>query len=276
MEDSFAVEMREVSKHFPGPGGQPDTEVVAVDHVSIQIRDGEFFSLLGPSGCGKTTSLRMIAGFEYPSAGEVYIRGQPMGLTPPYQRNTNMVFQSYALFPHMTIARNVAFGLEMKKVPKAEVARRVQEALQMVRLDDYGPRKPDQLSGGQQQRVALARALVNRPEVLLLERRLFCGSRGGRAGLVHHPPGRRGDLDRQSVHSQVGTQPVHSRGVHRLLVAAGSGGQDHQLHLVWQPQQGFGGIHRRGDPGGTGHLSTAGGDGQAGVHPRRGRGDSRL
>jgi spermidine/putrescine transport system ATP-binding protein len=169
MEDSFAVEMQDVSKRFPGPGGQPETEVVAVDHVSIQIRDGEFFSLLGPSGCGKTTSLRMIAGFEYPSAGEVYIRGKPMGLTPPYQRNTNMVFQSYALFPHMTIARNVAFGLEMKKVPKAEVERRVQEALQMVRLHDYGPRKPDQLSGGQQQRVALARALVNRPEVLLLD-----------------------------------------------------------------------------------------------------------
>jgi spermidine/putrescine transport system ATP-binding protein len=169
MEDSLAVEMREVSKRFPGPGGQPETEVIAVDRVSVQIRDGEFFSLLGPSGCGKTTSLRMIAGFEYPSAGEVYIHGKPMGLTPPYQRNTNMVFQSYALFPHMTIARNVAFGLEMKKVPKADVERRVQEALDMVRLHDYGPRKPNQLSGGQQQRVALARALVNRPEVLLLD-----------------------------------------------------------------------------------------------------------
>ncbi len=169
MEDSLAVEMRDVSKRFPGPGGQPETEVIAVDRVSVQIRDGEFFSLLGPSGCGKTTSLRMIAGFEYPSAGEVYIHGKPMGLTPPYQRNTNMVFQSYALFPHMTIARNVAFGLEMKKVPKAEVERRVQEALQMVRLHNYGPRKPNQLSGGQQQRVALARALVNRPEVLLLD-----------------------------------------------------------------------------------------------------------
>lgn len=169
MEDNLAVEIRDVSKRFPGPGGQPETEVLAVDGVSVQIQDGEFFSLLGPSGCGKTTTLRMIAGFEYPSAGEIYIHGKPMGLTPPYQRNTNMVFQSYALFPHMTIARNVAFGLEMKKVPKADVERRVQEALEMVRLHGYGPRKPNQLSGGQQQRIALARALVNRPEVLLLD-----------------------------------------------------------------------------------------------------------
>jgi spermidine/putrescine transport system ATP-binding protein len=169
MKDSIAVEIRAVSKRFPGLGGQPEHEVVAVDGVSLQILDGEFFSLLGPSGCGKTTTLRMIAGFELPSAGEIYIHGRRMGLTPPYQRNTNMVFQSYALFPHMTIARNVAFGLEMKKVPKDEVTRRVQEALAMVRLADYGPRKPNQLSGGQQQRVALARALVNRPEVLLLD-----------------------------------------------------------------------------------------------------------
>jgi spermidine/putrescine transport system ATP-binding protein len=169
MDDGFAVDIRDVTKRFPGPGGQPETDVVAVDHVSVRIRDGEFFSLLGPSGCGKTTTLRMIAGFEYPTAGEVYIHGRPMGLTPPYQRNTNMVFQSYALFPHMTIARNVAFGLEMKKVAKAELELRVQEALQMVRLPDFGPRKPNQLSGGQQQRIALARALVNRPEVLLLD-----------------------------------------------------------------------------------------------------------
>jgi spermidine/putrescine transport system ATP-binding protein len=169
MADSFAVEVQSVTKRFPGLSKQPGSEVVAVDNVTLQIRDGEFFSLLGPSGCGKTTTLRMIAGFEHPSEGEIYIHGRPMGLTPAYQRNTNMVFQNYALFPHMTIARNVAFGLEMKKVSKAEIERRVQEVLDMVRLSDFGPRKPNQLSGGQQQRIALARALVNRPEVLLLD-----------------------------------------------------------------------------------------------------------
>ncbi len=169
MESSVAVEIRDVTKRFPGPSGRPDAEVLAVDNVSLQIRDGEFFSLLGPSGCGKTTTLRMIAGFEHPTSGEILIHGRPMGLTPAYQRNTNMVFQSYALFPHMTIERNVAFGLEMKKIPKDEARRRVREALAMVRLADFGPRKPNQLSGGQQQRIALARALVNRPEVLLLD-----------------------------------------------------------------------------------------------------------
>jgi spermidine/putrescine transport system ATP-binding protein len=169
MKDSHAVEIRDVTKRFLGPGGRPESGVVAVDDVSLQIRDGEFFSLLGPSGCGKTTTLRMIAGFEHPTAGEIYIHGRPMGLTPPYQRNTNMVFQNYALFPHMTIARNIAFGLEMRKVPKQEVERRVQEALEMVRLPKFGSRRPNQLSGGQQQRIALARALVNRPEVLLLD-----------------------------------------------------------------------------------------------------------
>jgi spermidine/putrescine transport system ATP-binding protein len=169
MEDRFAVEVRQVTKRFPGPTGRPGSEVVAVDDVTLQIRDGEFFSMLGPSGCGKTTTLRMIAGFEHPTSGEIYIRGKPMGLTPPYQRNTNMVFQNYALFPHMNIARNVAFGLEMKKVPKADVDRRVREVLDMVRLPGFGPRRPNQLSGGQQQRIALARALVNRPDVLLLD-----------------------------------------------------------------------------------------------------------
>jgi spermidine/putrescine transport system ATP-binding protein len=168
MEDRFAVEVRDVTKRFPGPGG-PGNEVVAVDDVTLQIRDGEFFSMLGPSGCGKTTTLRMIAGFEHPTAGEIYIQGRPMGLTPPHQRNTNMVFQNYALFPHMDIGRNIAFGLEMKKVPRQDIQRRVQEVLEMVRLPSFGPRRPNQLSGGQQQRIALARALVNRPEVLLLD-----------------------------------------------------------------------------------------------------------
>ncbi|MGD2207769.1 MAG: ABC transporter ATP-binding protein [Anaerolineae bacterium] len=169
MQNSFAVELQGVTKRFPGPAGRPGSEVVAVDDMTLQIRDGEFFSLLGPSGCGKTTTLRMIAGFEHPTAGEIFIHGRAMGLTPPYQRNTNMVFQNYALFPHMSVARNIAFGLQMKKVPKEEIERRAQGALEMVRLPGFGRRRPDQLSGGQQQRIALARALVNQPEVLLLD-----------------------------------------------------------------------------------------------------------
>lgn len=162
----YAVELRNVSKRFPGPSGEI---VSAVKNVNMQIGDGEFFSMLGPSGCGKTTSLRMIAGFEHPSEGEVYIHGRAMGHTPAFQRPVNTVFQSYALFPHMTIGDNVAFGLQMDGVPKAEIMPRVKEALAMVRLPGYENRKPKQLSGGQQQRVALARALVKRPEVLLLD-----------------------------------------------------------------------------------------------------------
>ncbi len=157
----IAVELRQVSKRFG--------DIAAVDDVSLQIADGEFFSLLGPSGCGKTTTLRMIAGFEIPTAGEISIQGQPMGATPPYRRPVNTVFQSYALFPHLTVAENVAFGLKMHNVAKAEIRRRVAEALRLVRLEDYGQRRPKQLSGGQQQRVALARALVNQPAVLLLD-----------------------------------------------------------------------------------------------------------
>ncbi len=162
----YAVELRDVSKRFPGPSGEI---VSAVKNVSLQIRDGEFFSMLGPSGCGKTTSLRMIAGFELPTEGEVYIHDRPMGQTPPYQRPVNTVFQNYALFPHMTIGENVAFGLEMKGVEKSVREQRVKQALEMVRLPGYEKRRPRQMSGGQQQRVALARALVNHPEVLLLD-----------------------------------------------------------------------------------------------------------
>jgi spermidine/putrescine transport system ATP-binding protein len=162
----YAVEMLDVVKKFPNPGGG---EVRAVDSVSLQIRQGEFFSLLGPSGCGKTTSLRMIAGFEWPTEGQIAIQGREMGRTPPYQRPVNTVFQSYALFQHMTIAQNVAFGLEMERLPRGEIKRRVEEALQMVKLGGLGGRRPRQLSGGQQQRVALARALVKRPAVLLLD-----------------------------------------------------------------------------------------------------------
>ncbi len=165
---AIAVELRDVVKEFAEPEKKGEA-FAAVNHVDLQINDGEFFSLLGPSGCGKTTSLRMIAGFELPTSGEVLIHGKPMGKTPPYQRPVNTVFQSYALFPHMTIFDNVAFGLQMKGVTKADIAPRVKEALAMVRLPGYENRKPKQLSGGQQQRVALARALVNRPEVLLLD-----------------------------------------------------------------------------------------------------------
>lgn len=142
---------------------------VAVDHVSLQIRRGEFFSLLGPSGAGKTSLLRMLAGFETPDAGDILIDGRSMAGVPPNRRPVNLVFQSYALFPHMTVAANVAFGLEMQRVPRGEIAGRVEAALELVRLSDKGERMPGQLSGGEQQRVALARALVNRPAVVLLD-----------------------------------------------------------------------------------------------------------
>jgi spermidine/putrescine transport system ATP-binding protein len=135
----------------------------------MQIKNGEFFSMLGSSGCGKTTSLRMIAGFEWPTEGEVYIEGKPMGHTPPFQRKVNTVFQSYALFQHMTVYQNVAFGLEMEGADKNEIEKRVKRSLEMVQLTGMERRKPKQLSGGQQQRVAVARALVKVPDVLLLD-----------------------------------------------------------------------------------------------------------
>jgi spermidine/putrescine transport system ATP-binding protein len=164
--NEFAVELRDVVKTFQTPEGTP---VNAVDRVNLQINHGEFFSMLGSSGCGKTTSLRMIAGFEWPTRGEVFIDGQPQGHKPPFQRPVNTVFQSYALFQHMTVFDNVAFGLQMAKRPRDEITRRVGEALEMVKLGRMEKRYPRQLSGGQQQRVALARALVNRPRVLLLD-----------------------------------------------------------------------------------------------------------
>ncbi|HEX2409545.1 MAG TPA: ABC transporter ATP-binding protein [Solirubrobacteraceae bacterium] len=144
-------------------------EATAVDDLTLDIPRGAFFALLGPSGCGKTTTLRMIGGFEDPTAGRVYLGGQEVTQLPPYKRDVNTVFQSYALFPHLSVERNVAFGLERKKVDRAEVRQRVAETLDMVQLGQYGKRKPAQLSGGQQQRVALARALVNRPRALLLD-----------------------------------------------------------------------------------------------------------
>ncbi|HUP53932.1 MAG TPA: ABC transporter ATP-binding protein [Methylomirabilota bacterium] len=143
--------------------------VTAVDAMNLSIARGTFYSLLGPSGCGKTTTLRMIAGFEQPTEGEIMLAGQPIAGVPPYQRNVNTVFQHYALFPHMDVAQNVGYGLRQRKVAKDEEQRRVAEALALVRLDGYGKRRTWEMSGGQQQRVALARALVNRPTVLLLD-----------------------------------------------------------------------------------------------------------
>ena len=144
-------------------------KVIAVDNVSLAIEEGEFFALLGPSGCGKTTLLRMLAGFETPSEGRILIDGEDISRTPPNRRPVNMVFQSYAVFPHMSVADNVAYGLVVDGVAKPERDRRVEEALELVKLEGYGARKPDQMSGGQRQRVALARALVKRPRVLLLD-----------------------------------------------------------------------------------------------------------
>jgi putative spermidine/putrescine transport system ATP-binding protein len=144
-------------------------DVVAVDGVDLEVREGEFFSMLGPSGSGKTTCLRMIAGFETPTAGRIALGGRYVTGLAPYEREVNTVFQDYALFPHMTVADNVGYGLMVRKVPRAERRRLVGDALEMVRLPEYGDRKPAQLSGGQRQRVALARALVMRPKVLLLD-----------------------------------------------------------------------------------------------------------
>ena len=144
-------------------------DVAAVDDVSLDIQEGEFFALLGPSGCGKTTLLRLLAGLEVPSAGRILIDGRDVAADPPNRRPVNMVFQSYAVFPHMSVADNLGYGLRMDGVPTPERVRRVDEALALVRLDGLGERRPDQLSGGQRQRVALARALVKRPRVLLLD-----------------------------------------------------------------------------------------------------------
>src|ERR1700741_5335656 len=155
------IRLTDLSKHF--------RDVRAVERVSMDIGSGEFFSMLGPSGCGKTTTLRMIGGFELPTAGRIELRGRDVTTDPPDKRPVNMVFQNYALFPHLDVAGNIAFGLHRRSVEKSEIKRRVAEALDLVHLTGYEKRKPNQLSGGQQQRVALARALVNRPNVLLLD-----------------------------------------------------------------------------------------------------------
>jgi len=156
-----AVRLEGVTKRFG--------DLAAVDSVDLEVRDGEFFSMLGPSGSGKTTTLRMIAGFELPTSGRIFLHGEDVSARPPFERDVNTVFQDYALFPHMTVGQNVAYGLMVRKVAADEQRRRVGEALAMVRLEGYETRRPNQLSGGQRQRVALARALVNRPRVLLLD-----------------------------------------------------------------------------------------------------------
>ncbi len=160
-EPEGSVVLEGVTKKFGG--------ATAVDNISLHVRPGEFLSLLGPSGCGKTTTLRMLAGFEEPTSGSIRISGQDVVGIPPHKRNVNTVFQAYALFPHMSVAENVAYGLRQKGTPKSEIRERVTESLDLVQMRSFADRKPTQLSGGQQQRIALARALINRPAVLLLD-----------------------------------------------------------------------------------------------------------
>jgi putative spermidine/putrescine transport system ATP-binding protein len=176
----LSIQAQETASRVPAPAGADADvrldsvlkrygDVVAVTGVDLEIRPGEFFTMLGPSGSGKTTTLRLIAGFERPDQGRVYLGGVDVTHRPPYDRDVNTVFQDYALFPHMNVAENVGYGLKIRKVAKAERGRRVEEALAMVRLSGFETRRPPQLSGGQRQRVALARAIVNRPRVLLLD-----------------------------------------------------------------------------------------------------------
>ena len=164
----MSVILENVTKTFEDPY-RPGGRVTAVDSVSLEVGEGELVTLLGPSGCGKTTALRMIAGFELPTAGRILIDGQDVSRLPPHARNAAMVFQSYAIFPHLTVARNVAFGLEMRALPGEEIASRVHAVLELVELSGLEHRSPEQLSGGQQQRVALARAIVTEPKVLLFD-----------------------------------------------------------------------------------------------------------
>jgi spermidine/putrescine transport system ATP-binding protein len=175
-------------------------DVVAVDDVTLEIPGGEFFSMLGPSGCGKTTTLRMIAGFESPDRGRILLRGDDVTPVPPQRRPVNMVFQSYGLFPHMTVGENVAFGLKIKRVGRDEAATRVEEALRTVRLEGLADRRPSQLSGGQQQRVALARALVNRPAALLLDEPL---------GALDLKLRKEMQLELKQIHARTGTTFVY-------------------------------------------------------------------
>lgn len=161
MEQEHLIDLKDISKDF-------DSTTV-LNHINLYVRKKEFITLLGPSGCGKTTTLRIIGGFEYPTTGTVYFEGKDITSLPPYKRRVNTVFQKYALFPHLNVQDNIAFGLKIAKVPRDEIKKRVDRILDLVNLSGYGKRKVDQLSGGQQQRIAIARALVNQPEVLLLD-----------------------------------------------------------------------------------------------------------
>ncbi|HJL56351.1 MAG: ABC transporter ATP-binding protein [Arenicellales bacterium] len=161
MDHDAIISFQNVSKHFG--------KVKAVDHVNFDIQRGEFFSLLGPSGCGKTTLLRMVAGFETPSSGEVFLDGEPMSVSPPNRRPVNMVFQNYAIFPHLDVRGNIAFGMRKAGLTRSELDQRIDEVLELIKLPGYGRRGADELSGGQRQRVALARALIKQPKVLLLD-----------------------------------------------------------------------------------------------------------
>ncbi len=161
MEQEHLIDLKGICKEYDG------TQVLK--DINLYVRKKEFVTLLGPSGCGKTTTLRIIGGFEYPTSGEVYFEGKEISALPPYKRRVNTVFQKYALFPHLNVRDNIAFGLKLKKVPKAEINKKVDRMLELVNLSGYGKRHVDQLSGGQQQRIAIARALVNEPEVLLLD-----------------------------------------------------------------------------------------------------------
>src|SRR3712207_4451623 len=174
--------------------------VTVIEDLDLEIGRGRFYALLGPSGCGKTTTLRMIGGFEQPTAGRVFLGGEDVTERPPFKRDVNTVFQSYALFPHLDVARNVAFGLERRKVERGEARRRVAEALELAQLTGYEKRKPAQLSGGQQQRVALARALVNRPRALLLDEPL---------GALDLRLRRQLQLELKRIHEDVGLTFVH-------------------------------------------------------------------
>ncbi len=164
----MGVKLVHITKVFPDPH-HPGKEVVAVRNVSIDVKEGEFVTFLGPSGCGKTTTLRIISGFEYPTEGEVWISGKMVNNDPPNKRDTSMVFQSYAIFPHLSVAQNIGFGLELKGLPKERIRAETERIMAVMNLTNLANRRPDQLSGGQQQRVALARAIVNKPSVLLFD-----------------------------------------------------------------------------------------------------------